>query len=54
MPYGDANAIVLDMGREVLTIVKKTPVLAGVCGTGQSLSQFVSRETINVDVHNSE
>src|SRR5882762_9746293 len=37
MPYGDANAIVLDMGREVLTIVKKTPVLAGVCGTGQSI-----------------
>jgi len=33
MPYGDANAIVLDMGREVLTVVKKTPVLAGVCGT---------------------
>lgn len=33
MPYGDANAIVLDMAREVLTIVKKTPVLAGVCGT---------------------
>jgi predicted TIM-barrel enzyme len=34
MPYGDANAIVLDMGREILTIVKNTPVLAGVCGTG--------------------
>lgn len=33
MPYGDANAIVLDMAREVLTIVKRTPVLAGVCGT---------------------
>lgn len=33
MPYGDANAIVVDMSREVLTIVKDTPVLAGVCGT---------------------
>src|ERR1700732_4774190 len=33
MPYGDANAIVLDMAREVLPIVRRTPVLAGVCGT---------------------
>ncbi|HTK11923.1 MAG TPA: phosphoenolpyruvate hydrolase family protein [Ktedonobacteraceae bacterium] len=33
MPYGDANAIVVDMAREVLPIVKQTPVLAGVCGT---------------------
>ncbi|KAI1267617.1 TIM-barrel-protein domain-containing protein [Xylariaceae sp. FL1019] len=33
MPYGDANAIVVDMAKEVLPIVKKTPVLAGVCGT---------------------
>ncbi|NUM55925.1 MAG: phosphoenolpyruvate hydrolase family protein [Candidatus Hydrogenedentes bacterium] len=33
MPYGDANAIVMDMAGEVLTIVKHTPVLAGVCGT---------------------
>ncbi|MCM3758540.1 phosphoenolpyruvate hydrolase family protein [Sporosarcina aquimarina] len=33
MPYGDANAIVMDMGSEVLPIVKDTPVLAGVCGT---------------------
>jgi len=33
MPYGDANAIVLDMAREVLPVVKRTPVLAGVCGT---------------------
>lgn len=33
MPYGDANAIVMDMAGEVLTIVKDTPVLAGVCGT---------------------
>lgn len=33
MPYGDANQIVMDMAREVLPIVRKTPVLAGVCGT---------------------
>ena len=33
MPYGDANEIVVDMAREVLPIVKETPVLAGVCGT---------------------
>lgn len=33
MPYGDANAIVVDMAREVLPIVRDTPVLAGVCGT---------------------
>jgi predicted TIM-barrel enzyme len=33
MPYGDANAIVMDMASEVLTIVTKTPILAGVCGT---------------------
>jgi len=33
MPYGDANAIVVEMAREVLPIVRRTPVLAGVCGT---------------------
>jgi predicted TIM-barrel enzyme len=33
MPYGDANEIVVDMAREVLPVVKETPVLAGVCGT---------------------
>ncbi len=33
LPYGDANAIVLEMAREVLPVVKHTPVLAGVCGT---------------------
>ena len=33
MPYGDANAIVMDMAREVLPIARDTPVLAGVCGT---------------------
>jgi predicted TIM-barrel enzyme len=33
MPYGDANAIVLEMAGEVLPVVRQTPVLAGVCGT---------------------
>ena len=33
MPYGDANAIVMDMAREVIPVVLRTPVLAGVCGT---------------------
>jgi predicted TIM-barrel enzyme len=33
LPYGDANAIVVEMAGEVLPIVRKTPVLAGVCGT---------------------
>jgi predicted TIM-barrel enzyme len=33
MPYGDANAIVLEMAAEVLPVVRATPVLAGVCGT---------------------
>jgi len=33
MPYGDANAIVLEMAAEVLPVVRNTPVLAGVCGT---------------------
>jgi len=33
MPYGDANAIVMEMASEVLPVVRKTPVLAGVCAT---------------------
>ena len=33
MPYGDANAIVVEMAREVLPVVRDIPVLAGVCGT---------------------
>ncbi len=33
MAYGNANEIVLDMAREVLPVVKRTPVLAGVNGT---------------------
>jgi predicted TIM-barrel enzyme len=33
LPYGDANAIVVEMAREILPVVERTPVLAGVCGT---------------------
>jgi predicted TIM-barrel enzyme len=33
MPYGNANQIVKEMAHEVLTAVRHTPVLAGVCGT---------------------
>jgi predicted TIM-barrel enzyme len=33
LPYGDANAIVMEMAGEVLPVVSDTPVLAGVCGT---------------------
>lgn len=33
LPYGDANAVVVEMAQEVLPVVDRTPVLAGVCGT---------------------
>ncbi len=33
LPYGDANAIVMEMAQEVLPVLDHTPVLAGVCGT---------------------
>jgi predicted TIM-barrel enzyme len=33
LAYGDANAIVMDMASEVLPVVRRTPVLAGVNGT---------------------
>lgn len=33
MPYGNANEIVKEMAREVLTAVDRTPVLAGVCAS---------------------
>src|SRR5437762_1495040 len=33
MPYGNANEIVREMASEVLTAVRHTPVLAGVCAT---------------------
>ena len=45
MPYGDANAIVMEMAAEVLTVVSNTPVLAGVCGTDpfRSMDRFLAR-----------
>jgi predicted TIM-barrel enzyme len=33
MPYGNANTIVREMANEILPVVKRTPVLAGVCAT---------------------
>jgi predicted TIM-barrel enzyme len=33
LAYGDANAIVMEMAAEVLPVVQRTPVLAGVNGT---------------------
>lgn len=33
MPYGDANAVVVEMGAEVLPVVQRLPVLAGVCAS---------------------
>ena len=45
MPYGDANAIVMEMAREVLPVVEQTPVLAGVCGTDpfRVMARFLRR-----------
>ncbi len=33
MPYGDANAVVMEMASEVLPVVANTPVLAGICAS---------------------
>ena len=41
MPYGNANQVVREMAPEVLTAVRHTPVLAGVCGT----DPFLIRES---------
>lgn len=45
MPYGDANAIVMEMGDEVLPVVERTPVMAGVCGTDpfRSMPRFLDQ-----------
>ncbi len=45
MPYGDANAIVMEMADEVLPVVRDTPVLAGVCGTDpfRLMPQFLAQ-----------
>lgn len=45
MPYGNANEIVKEMAHEVITVVKHTPVLAGVCATDPfMLRDFFLRE----------
>jgi predicted TIM-barrel enzyme len=41
MPYGNANAIVREMAFEILTAVRHTPVLAGVCATDPFLIRDV-------------
>ncbi|KAK4635580.1 ToMV susceptible protein tm-1(GCR26) [Fulvia fulva] len=33
MPYSNANDVVVDMAKEVIPVVKHTPVIAGICGT---------------------
>lgn len=45
LAYGNANEIVVDMGREILTVPQRTPVLAGVNGTDPFLDapRFVRR-----------
>ncbi|KAF3057439.1 hypothetical protein GL218_06154 [Daldinia childiae] len=45
LPYGDANAIVVDMAREILPVVRHTPVFAGVCGTDpfRDMRQFLKQ-----------
>lgn len=46
LAYGNANEIVLDMAREVLPVVKHTPVLAGVNGTDPFVVMDTFLETI--------
>jgi len=48
LPYGNANEIVCEMAHEVLTAVRHTPVLAGVCGT----DPFLLREPFLRDIKN--
>jgi predicted TIM-barrel enzyme len=45
MPYGDANAVVMEMAAEVLTVVRDTPVLAGVCASDpfRSMDRFLGQ-----------
>ena len=33
LPFKDANAVMLEMGDEILPVLKRTPLLAGVCAT---------------------
>lgn len=46
MPYGNANQVVVEMAHEVLTAVRHTPVLAGVCAT----DPFMIREPFLEDL----
>ena len=46
LAYGDANAIVVDMAREVLPVVRRTPVLAGV--KGRHLDSGCGRRVISL------
>ena len=41
LAYGNANEIVVEMGREVLSVVERTPVLAGVNGTDPFMTNEV-------------
>jgi predicted TIM-barrel enzyme len=45
MPFGDANQIVMEMAGEVIPVVKKVPVLAGVCATDpfRPMPQFLRK-----------
>ena len=45
MPYGNANDVVIDMAREVLPVVKHTPVIAGVCASDpfRDMSRFLKQ-----------
>ena len=45
MPYGDANAVVEEMAAEVLPVVRRTPVLAGVCASDpfREMPRFLRR-----------
>ena len=51
LAYGDANAIVVEMAREVLPVVKRTPVFAGVTAPirsgGWTPSSIRSRRSVS-------
>jgi predicted TIM-barrel enzyme len=46
LPFGNANEIVMEMAREVLPVVKDTPVLAGVCATDPLIIMSVFLEEV--------
>jgi predicted TIM-barrel enzyme len=49
MAYGNANDIVIEMAREVLPVVKSTPVLAGVNGTDPfMITDYLLRQLIDL------